>query len=150
MYKTIEKRSPLLVIVFTLITCGLYTIYWYFKMYSELVRITNVTPTRNPFWLDFVFSILTCGLWGFYVDYKISKQFQEIRKKYNLIGDDSSFLILLLDISSLFTFYFLFILTCAIQQDEWNQILEQIATPLGGETIEDKNSKTSNNQNPYF
>lgn len=153
MYKTIQKRNPIMVVILMLITCGLYSLYWYYKMYEELSSITNQTPTQNSYAVDLFISIITCGLWGFYVDYKISKQLHEIRKKYNLSGDDSSNIILVLDVGSLFTFYFLFLITSAIQQDEWNQILEQISVPLENTTKTQKNindSSNLNNQNPYF
>ncbi len=149
MYKTIEKRSPVLVVVLMLITCGIYSIFWYYQIYKELQSFTNSTPTKNSYWLDLFLAIFTCGLWGFYVDYKISKQLHEIRKKYNLSGDDSSNIVLILDIGSLFTFYFLFAITSAIQQDEWNQILDQISIPLKTQ-YEESTIEESKNQNPYF
>lgn len=149
MYKTIEKRNPILVVVLMVITCGLYAIFWYYQIYKELKSFTNTTPTGNSYWIDFFISIITCGLWGFYVDYKISKQLHEIRKQYNLSGDDSSNIVLILDVGSLFTLYFLFAITSAIQQDEWNQILEQISIPLKSQSKETI-TKESTNQNPYL
>lgn len=153
MYKTIEKRNPIMVLILMIITCGLYSPYWYYKMYKELSFLTNQTPTGNSYAIDLIISIITCGLWGFYVDYKISKQLHEIRKKNNLHGDDSSNIILILDLASLLTFYFLFLVTSAIQQDEWNQILEQISVPLNKTESPQKNTGSfynNQNQNPYF
>lgn len=126
----IYKRSPLSVILLTIITCGLYLIYWYYKIYQELKLFTNKTPTGNDFWLDFIINLLTCGLWGIYVDFKISKLLHQIRIENNLRGDDSSIIILILDSFSIFTFHLLWILTSAIQQDEWNQILENISETI--------------------
>ncbi len=126
----ISKRSPLSVILLTFITCGFYLIYWYYKIYQELKLYTNRTPTGNDFWLDFFINLFTCGLWGIYVDYKISKLLHQIRLENNLKGDDSSIIVLILDSFSIFTFHLLWILTSAIQQDEWNNILENVSLTL--------------------
>jgi len=126
----IEKRTPLSVILLTIITCGFYLVYWYYKIYQELKLYTNKTPTNNPFWLDFMINLVTCGIWGIYVDYKISKQLHEIRLQNNLKGEDSSLIVLILDSFSIFTLHLLWILTSAIQQDEWNQIIENVAIPI--------------------
>jgi hypothetical protein len=109
---------------------------------------TGKTPTNNPFWLDFLFNLITCGLWGIYVDYKISKQLHEIRLQNNLKGEDSSLIVLILDSFSIFTLHLLWILTSAIQQDEWNQILENVAIPIQQNT--DSNTKREDSfPNPY-
>jgi hypothetical protein len=144
----IEKRSPLNVILLTIITCGFYLIYWYYKIYQELKLYTGKTPTNNPFWLDFLINLITCGIWGIYVDYKISKQLHEIRLQNNLKGEDSSLIVLILDSFSIFTLHLLWILTSAIQQDEWNQILENVAIPIQQNT--DSNTKREDFfPNPY-
>ncbi len=140
----IEKRSPLSVILFSFITCGIYLVYWYYKMYQELKYYTNLTPTGSSFWLDFVINILTCGLWGIYVDYKISKLLNQIRIKHNIKGEDSSLIVLILDCFSIFTLHLLWILTSAIQQDEWNYIIDTISIPL-----EQYNSSSGKSENPY-
>ncbi len=142
----ISRRSPLSVILLTIITCGLYLIYWYYKIYKELKLFTNKTPTGNNFWLDFIINLLTCGLWGIYVDFKISKLLHQIRIENNLKGDDSSIIILILDSFSIFTFHLLWILTSAIQQDEWNQILENISETIPND---EKNEFQHYNQNAF-
>lgn len=126
----ISRRSPLSVILLTFITCGLYLIYWYYKIYEELKLFSKRTPTGNSFWVDFFINFFTCGIWGIYVDYKISKLLHQIRLENHLKGEDSSMIILILDSFSIFSLHLLWILTSAIQQDEWNQILENISIPI--------------------
>jgi hypothetical protein len=150
----LQKRSPLSVILLTIVTCGIYLVYWYYKIYNELQLFSGKTPTGNPFWLDFLINLFTCGLWGIFVDYKISKQLHQIRIDHNIKGEDSSIIILILDCFSIFTLHFLWILTSAIQQDEWNHIIENVAIPMN--TQENRFSKdiqekqnNFNDPNPY-
>jgi hypothetical protein len=118
-----EERSPVMVLLLTLITCGLYLIYWYYVFYRDLSSITGRTPTGLPFFLDCIIALFTFGLWGVYVDYCISQQLQQIRMANGIDLPDSTLLVLVLDAVSIFTAHLLFIFTSAIQQDEWNKMI---------------------------
>ncbi|MBW7857275.1 MAG: DUF4234 domain-containing protein [Leptonema sp. (in: Bacteria)] len=123
---TLETRSPVMVVVLVLITCGLYLPYWYFVTYRQLESISGHSPTGLPIVVDFIIAILTVGLWGIYIDYCISRELQNIRKANQIEAPDSMMLVLALDSVSIFTVHVLFVITCSIQQHEWNEIVNQL------------------------
>lgn len=122
--QNIEERTPALVLVLSIITCGIYLIYWYYKMYEELTILTDRTPTGNEFILDLVLAILTCGLWGIYVDYKISLQLAEAQQERGLGGGDMEALVIILDVAAYFTVFITYYISSAIQQDAMNKIVK--------------------------
>lgn len=119
-----SKRSPVSVLVLTVVTCGVYLIYWYYSIYRDLESIMGRTPTGLPFFADVLIALVTVGLWGIYVDYCISRQLLEIRTANGLNVPDSMMLVLVMDCVSIFTAHIFFIVTSAIQQDEWNKMIE--------------------------
>ncbi len=48
----VKHRNPVLVIVFSIITLGIYTIYWLVSTTNELRRVTDIAP--NPWFLLFI------------------------------------------------------------------------------------------------
>lgn len=113
-----------MVLVLTVVTCFTYLIFWYYRMYRDLGSIMGRTPTGLPFIADVLLAVFTAGLWGIYVDYCISRQLLEIRNANGLNVPDSMMTVLIMDSLSIFTAYILFIVTSAIQQDEWNKMIE--------------------------
>ena len=69
----IKKRSVVLAIIFSLITFGIYAIYWF-------ICLTNDSNTINPEektasgGLAFLFSIITFGIYSLYWNYKLGKK----------------------------------------------------------------------------
>lgn len=118
----IEQRPPATVILLSIVTCGFYLIYWYARIYEELQQLSGKTPTGNPYILDFLLVLLTCGLWGIYVDYQISMTLNELQKQKGMMVNDTSMLVVVLDVSAYLTMYFTGFVSSAIQQDQLNKI----------------------------
>lgn len=59
-----EVRSPIMSILLTAVTCGIYGMYWWWKMASEV----NAFLGEEKFSILKLFglSTVTCGLYGFY------------------------------------------------------------------------------------
>lgn len=55
---------------FSLITCGLYVIYWIIKVTNEMNTLLNRKNATGGL-MTIIFTILTCGLYGFYWAYKL-------------------------------------------------------------------------------
>lgn len=70
-------RSIALGIIFSLLTCGIYSLYWQYKQMITL----NAWLGRNDyrFWLWFFLSILTCGIFSIYYEYKMAVGINEIQ-----------------------------------------------------------------------
>ena len=79
-------RSIALGIIFSLLTCGIYSLYW---QYKQMVTL-NTWLGRNDyrFWLWFFLSILTCGIFGIYYEYKMAVGINEIQTNNSLPVSD--------------------------------------------------------------
>src|SRR5260370_27882633 len=89
-----KERSPALVLLFSIVTCGIYHVYWYFAVLYEM-RDAGHSPTGNSPWLDFLLAVVTFGLYGLYVDYRLRKEILELAAECGLRGHDTSFIALL-------------------------------------------------------
>ena len=68
----VVPRSIVLAIILTLITCGLYGLYWMCKVNDELNLLSgNDRGTSGS--LVVVFEIITCGIYGIYWAYKMGQ-----------------------------------------------------------------------------
>src|SRR5258708_1559940 len=63
-----QRRDPILVLVLSLVTCGIYALWW---AYTAMTEVKNALGREelNPT-LDIVLTIVTCGLYGIYLLYK--------------------------------------------------------------------------------
>jgi hypothetical protein len=107
-------RNIALDLILTIITCGIYGLYWQYKQMQTL----NSWLKRKDFdfllWL--LLSIITCGIFAMYYEYKMAKGINEIQRENNFkVADDLALICLLLAI-----FQLIFV-SLAIQQLEINK-----------------------------
>ena len=107
-------RSIVVDLLLTVITCGLYGLYWQYKQMETL----NAWLRRKDFsfglWL--LLSIITCGIFAMYYEYKMAKGINEIQEQNNLrVASDLPLICLILAI-----FQLVFV-SLAIQQLEINK-----------------------------
>ena len=114
-------RSPGLVLLFSIITCGIYHVYWYFATLYEM-RAAGHSPTGNSPWLDFLIAVVTLGIYGLYVDYRIGKEILELQAQRHLRENDTAVLAVVLDL------FGLGVVASALQQNELNRIWGSDAT----------------------
>lgn len=72
----IKHRNPLLVLMFSLITFGIYAIYWYVVTTKELRKNTSFAP--NPWLILLSFVPIACIPFMFYYDWKYSRAINEL------------------------------------------------------------------------
>ena len=113
-----KQRSIIAVILLTLITCGLYNLYWIVVTQDELNTYTRENETSGI--LVLLFSIITCGIYLFFWYYKISKRIYAIQIEKGFMGGDNSILNVLLAIFGL-----PIVGNCIIQND-LNKLYESI------------------------
>jgi len=107
-------RSPAAVIIFTIITCGIYGLIWMYNFAKEL-KIYLEKEDLNP-GLDLFLSII-CVPYIIYWSYKYGKVIYEAQQKAGISpADDNSILYLILTILGLF------IVNMAIMQSSANKI----------------------------
>lgn len=123
----LRRREPILVLLFSIFSFGLYLPFWYHGVYEDLERLDGRTPTGRGYWLDFFLVIVTFAIYGIYVDYRISQQINEFEQE-NGLGpmQDTSIVAVILDVASYFTAFFTNFVTSAIQQDQLNRLADKL------------------------
>jgi uncharacterized membrane protein YbjE (DUF340 family) len=79
----IKNRNIALCIFFSIITCGIYAIYWLVMLNSEMNRLTPEDSFQTGSGLVILFSIITCGIYGIYWAFKMGQ-------KMNILKNDNS------------------------------------------------------------
>ena len=78
----IRRRSIALAIIFTIITFGIYGIYWMIRINDEVNQLAN-EPEATSGGLVFLFSLITLGIYSFYWLYKMGERCDAIRGEWN-------------------------------------------------------------------
>lgn len=108
----IQKRNIAVAIILTIITCGIYGIYWFVKLTNEMNRLTgNEQDTSGG--VACLLTIVTCGIYGVYWAYRMGERRDRLAEK------DSSSAILYLVLS-----LFVNIAVYALAQDAINKAIE--------------------------
>lgn len=95
----IQKRSIVMAILFSFLTCGFYGIYWFIKMTDEVALLSGDDKMSGGKALLFV--LLTCGIYSFIWAYNEGKLLSDAREKSGLGAKDDSILYLILNICGL-------------------------------------------------
>ena len=106
----LTERNIVVAILLTIITCGIYGIYWYITMTDE---INDVSDDKGPTGgMTFLYTIITCGIYYFIWAYKSGQRLYESGRKYNKPIADNSVIYLILSIFGLSIVTY-----CLIQSD---------------------------------
>ena len=118
--KQIKQRSIWVGILLTIITCGIYYLYWLFVLTDDWNLITEAQgqrPGTTP-GLVVILTLITCGLYGIYYWYYLSKRVARVADRNgNALEDDT----LLCVILCLFGLGFI---SAAIQQNNLNMSVD--------------------------
>lgn len=96
----IQQRSIGLCIFLSIITCGIYAIYWKICIVNELnLASGRVTDTSGG--MVFLFSIITCGIYMYWWYYQAGAKVNAIRQRNGEMVESSSVLYLILSIFGL-------------------------------------------------
>ena len=112
----IQKRDIVVSIILTIVTCGIYGIYWFIVLTDETANATEDKTLSGG--VSFLLNLVTCGIYGIYWAYKMGKITFEYSQKKNLGLSDNSIAYLLLQI---FGFG---IVNYALMQNDLNKIIE--------------------------
>ena len=106
----ITKRDIALSIILSIITCGIYGIYWFVVMTNESNEVSGDNSANGG--LAFVYTLITCGIYSIYWSYKMGQKMYNAGKRYNKDIQDNSVLYLVLSIFGLSIVNY-----CLIQND---------------------------------
>jgi hypothetical protein len=115
-----EKREPMMVVLFAILTCGIYGWFW---LYTTITEIKNALGREdiNP-GMELVLSIVTCGIYMVYLFYKYPQLMMEMQDRAGRPRNDISMTTLLLAV------FGLGIVSIAIMQSELNNIWDAAAS----------------------
>ena len=109
----VQQRSIAVAIILTIITCGIYGLYWFVCLTDEANQLTKGDDTSGG--MALIFTLITCGLYGYYWSYKMGEKVDELKNQRGLSSSSTGILYLIL---SLFGFQ---IVAYALIQDEINK-----------------------------
>jgi hypothetical protein len=111
----INQRNIALAIVLTLVTCGMYGIYWFIVLTDEVGNLSgdyNFTGVKH-----FLLTLITCGIWSFIWAYQIGQHVAVAQRQRGQIASDNGVLYLILN------FFGLTIVTYALVQNDVNNLV---------------------------
>lgn len=93
------KRNPVLVILFSIITCGIYELYWLVVTTNDVQHtLKNPDGSCRSGGMVILFTIITCGIYSFYWWFKMGKKIAQIQQEKGLTVSDNSAVYLILSI----------------------------------------------------
>lgn len=91
-----KNRSIAMSIILTLVTCGLYGIYWMIVLTDDVVYANEREVFNTSGGAAVLFGILSCGLYYVFWSYQMGKAMQVIQEKRNVKSSDNSLLYVIL------------------------------------------------------
>ena len=111
----IERRNIAVCIVLTLVTCGIYGIYWIVCLTNDVNTVSgDVNGTSGG--MVVLLTIVTCGIYGIYWAYKQGEKLDFTKNNRGIPSSNSGVLYLILQI---FGFE---IIAYALMQNELNKL----------------------------
>lgn len=108
-----QNRSIAKCIVLSIITCGIYGMYWFVVATDDVGRVTNRPGTSGG--LSLVFSLITCGIYGYYWAWSMGEKLDAARADHGVAPGSFPIIFLVLNI---FGFS---LVTLALIQNELNK-----------------------------
>ena len=96
----IVRRNIGLCIVFTILTCGIYGLYWLYCLADDVNTVTGRTDGTSG-GLVLLFTILTCGIYGLYWMYQSGDAMDQLRIDRQQLPGHLGIIYLVLDLLGL-------------------------------------------------
>lgn len=112
----IQRREIALCIVLSVITCGLYSIYWFICLTNESNELCPENATASG-GVALLLTFVTCGIYMYYWAYKTGEKLDIAKEQHGLPNGSGNILYLLL------TIFGLGIVAYALMQNDINQIV---------------------------
>ena len=109
----VRYRSVPVSVVLTVVTCGLYGIYWFVCLTNEVNEVTEEPGTSGG--VALLLCLITCGLYTIYWGYRMGDKLDASRYRHGVPSGSFPILFLVLNL------FALDIITWAIIQNELNR-----------------------------
>lgn len=94
-----KERSIAVSIVLSIVTCGIYGIYW-FVVLTDDARMESGDNNAPSGGIAFLLTLVTCGIYGLYWAYKMGKTIATAESKNGITAEDNSVLYLILQLTA--------------------------------------------------
>lgn len=111
-----ERRNVGICILLTILTCGIYGIYWFIKLCDDTNQISGIYGTSGG--VACILNIVTCGIYGLYAMYVWG---DKIDRAYEMRGGQSKSNAIIYLVLGIFGFS---IISYALCQNELNNLNE--------------------------
>ena len=92
-----KKRNPALCIVFSIITCGIYGLYWFVQLTNDVNRLAD-PEKKTSGGVSLLLTIVTCNIYGFYWAYKMGALLDKAQTDKGLPAQNRAVLYLILEL----------------------------------------------------
>lgn len=116
---TIQERNIATNVVLTIITCGIYGIYWFITLTDDTKIVSGDKEFSGAKY--FLLNLVTCGIFGVYWAYKLGQNINKAKEARGMLTDDLPMLYLILMILNYFC-GITGIVTYCLAQNELNEI----------------------------
>lgn len=113
----IQKRNLAMYIVLSIVTCGLFGIYWFIVVTDDVKSIVNDNQSASG-GVAFLLSLVTCDIYGFFWAYKMGEKIDYMKSMNGMPSGNSSILFLVLKL------FGLQIVNLALIQDSINRFVD--------------------------
>ena len=96
----INKRDIALAIILSIVTCGIYGLYWFVVLTDDIKKAASDTEFQSG-GIALLLTIVTCGIYGIYWAYKMGELMKTAQQKNNLPIKDNAVLYLILAVIGL-------------------------------------------------
>ncbi len=72
----VKERNPIVVVILSLVTCGIYWIWWMYKITDELKEATHDESLKPG--MDLLLNLVTCMMWGLYTEYRHAQKIHQV------------------------------------------------------------------------
>lgn len=111
----IQRREIAMCIILSIVTCGIYGIYWFICLTDDTNLVSKRTEDTSGV-IAFLLSLVTCNIYGLYWAYKQGEKIDEAKTDRGIPSNNSSIAYLLL---CLFGFS---IVAYALMQNDLNKM----------------------------
>ena len=115
----VQARDIAVAVILSIVTCGIYNIFWFIKMVDDVNRVSNDQNAQSG-GITWLLTFITAGIYGVYWYYQAGKKMRYAKQVRNMPADDNTEVLYLV----LALFGFGIVNMCLIQSD-----LNKMATP---------------------
>lgn len=112
----IQKRGIAEVIILSIVTCGIYMLYWIYAMSNDIKTYLD-DETINP-GLELLLTLVTCGIYGIYWYYKFGKLICTCQEKAGVAVEDNAIVYIILAV------FGLSIVNVGLMQNSMNLVID--------------------------